>query len=110
MVRRCTNPKHEAFELYGGAGVMVCERWLSFENFIADMGLRPEGTTLGRILDMGNYEKGNAFWQTRQEQSLQKSNKCALLKLTVRREIGHEIQDDPKNLSVVKPVSMLYTV
>lgn len=78
MKSRCTNPKAPDFSRYGGAGVSVCERWLSFENFLADMGERPEGTTLGRILDMGNYELGNAFWQTLAEQALAKRNKRAL--------------------------------
>jgi hypothetical protein len=64
--------------VYGGSGVTVCERWLTFENFLADMGVRPEGTTLGRNLDMGNYEPGNCFWQTSKEQALAKRNKRAL--------------------------------
>ncbi len=41
MVQRCTNPKERAFLRYGGRGITVCERWLSFENFIADMRCRP---------------------------------------------------------------------
>jgi hypothetical protein len=32
-----------------------------------DVGLRKPNTTLGRILDTGNYEKGNAFWMTKKE-------------------------------------------
>lgn len=57
---------------------MVCERWLVFENFLADMGERPARTTLGRVLDIGNYEPGNVFWQTRSEQKLEARNKLAL--------------------------------
>jgi hypothetical protein len=52
------------------ADVDVCPRWReSFENFLADMGPRPEGTTLGRFGDVGNYEPGNCAWQTRREQN-----------------------------------------
>jgi len=81
MIQRCTNRKHFSYPRYGGANppVTVCERWLKFENFFADMGDRPEGTTLGRILDMGNYEPGNCFWQTNAEQKLTGRNKRALL-------------------------------
>jgi len=81
MLTRCTNPQNPSYLRYGGLGVTVCERWLhSFENFLADLGERPVGTTLGRILDQGNYIKGNAFWQTMPEQKLAQRNKRALLK------------------------------
>jgi hypothetical protein len=75
MLYRCANPKR--FPHY--IGVRVCERWLTFENFLADMGERPEGTSIGRILDMGDYEPGNAFWQIDAEQKLAQRNKRALL-------------------------------
>ena len=56
---------------YGGKGIKICERWLGergFENFLADLGERPAGTTLGRFGDIGNYELGNVAWQTKSEQ------------------------------------------
>jgi DNA-binding CsgD family transcriptional regulator len=70
MWSRCTNPNATDYERYGGADppVRVCERWRKFENFLADMGERPEGTTLGRLADTGSYEPGNCFWQTWTEQ------------------------------------------
>ena len=80
MISRCTFPSHSSFPCYGGSGVMVAPEWITFEGFIGSMGERPEGTTLGRILDMGNYEPGNAFWQTDAEQKLAARNKRALLK------------------------------
>ena len=68
MRDRCSNPNSTRFEHYGGKGVKVCSRWDSFENFLADMGERPKGTTLGRYADTGNYEPGNCAWQTAKEQ------------------------------------------
>ena len=71
MRYRCLNPKSKDFKDYGGKGVKVCDRWLGKEglqNFISDLGERPEGTTLGRKNDVGNYEPGNVSWMTRAEQ------------------------------------------
>jgi hypothetical protein len=78
MLARCQNPNRASYRDYGAKGVKVCDRWQTFSNFLADMGERPEGATLGRILDRGDYEPGNAFWMTRPEQSLAKKNNNAL--------------------------------
>jgi hypothetical protein len=84
MIQRCTNPNHEAFSRYAGANppVTIDSRWLGehgFENFLADVGERPEGTTLGRFGDIGNYEKSNCAWQNwieqRAEQKIKKQLK-----------------------------------
>jgi hypothetical protein len=81
MIQRCTNPNAGNFDRYGAVGITVCERWRTFDNFLADMGERPTPQhQLGRILDMGNYEPGNVVWQTPSEQGLCRRNKNALMK------------------------------
>lgn len=58
---------------YGLLGITVCERWLVFENFLADMGERPNRDySIERINTYGNYEQGNCKWATRSEQQRNK--------------------------------------
>ena len=69
-VGRCTQPTHKSYKNYGARGIKICERWLAFENFLEDMGERPEVLTLDRYPDNnGNYEPGNCRWATDIEQA-----------------------------------------
>lgn len=68
MRARCSNPNHKDFKHYGGAGVTVCKRWGSFENFKADMWPRPNGMTLDRKNPFKGYSPDNCRWATHKEQ------------------------------------------
>ncbi|MHB8815449.1 MAG: hypothetical protein ACYDAE_19565 [Steroidobacteraceae bacterium] len=69
MKSRCLNPNDKDYRHYGGRGIRVCERWLKFENFLADMGERPAGTQLDRRENNGHYEPGNCRWITKKQNS-----------------------------------------
>lgn len=80
MLTRTTNKNFHAYEAY--ENVKVCDRWLIFENFLADMGEKPSSVhTLSRHLDSGDYEPGNVEWATWGEQKAEHYGKVAATKL-----------------------------
>lgn len=78
MLQRCSNSNRDNYPDYGGRGIKVCDRWNSFDNFLADMGERPEGKTLGRIDNNGDYEPGNCRWETMKEQAANRRPRAAI--------------------------------
>ena len=70
MIQRCENPSYTGYSYWGGRGIKVCERWKTFENFLADMGEKPKGKSIDRFPDNnGNYEPGNCRWASSTDQN-----------------------------------------
>jgi hypothetical protein len=77
MIDRCTNENSPSYPGWGGLGVTICERWRhNFENFLADMGLRPSPKhSIDRHPNpFGNYEPTNCRWATWTEQARNRRN------------------------------------
>jgi len=71
MLQRWLNPNNPCFQKHGGR-IQVCDRWNphrggSFENFVSDMGTRPEGRSLFRIDDTKDFDVENCRWMNKRE-------------------------------------------
>lgn len=69
MNQRCNNPNNTSWPSYGGRGIKICSEWEDFVIFLQDMGERPDGMTLDRINNDGNYEPSNCRWATVSQQA-----------------------------------------
>lgn len=86
MKYRCLNSNSPAYQHYGGRGITVCAAWLTFENFLEDMGECPPDLTLEREANDGPYSKENCRWATRAEQT---ANTRATVRLTYNGKTQH---------------------
>lgn len=69
MKSRCFNQNDISYPYYGERGITVCDLWMSFEHFFADMGPKPSPAhSVDRKENDGNYEPGNCRWATKTEQ------------------------------------------
>ena len=77
MLSRCEDPKANHYDRYGGRGIKVCDEWHDFWEFAKwsnSVGGRPEGYTLDRIDNDGNYEPSNCRWANWKTQTSNKSS------------------------------------
>jgi len=76
MRKRCNSPRNNRHKYYGARGIKVCSRWSDFWVFVADMGERPEGHTLDRVDNDGDYTPDNCRWANQQQQTRNSRTQC----------------------------------
>lgn len=86
MKQRCLNPNHPYYKNYGNKGITICEEWIEFKNFLADMGERPKGKTLDRIDNNKGYFFDNCKWSTPKEQANNTSRKLTKEEILKRKK------------------------
>jgi hypothetical protein len=79
MMQRCYNQKNKSFSRYGGRGIVVCERWHTFENFLADMCKKPSDMSIERKDNNGNYCPDNCTWASKKRQCNNRSTNLLIV-------------------------------
>jgi len=98
---RCYNENADSYADYGGRGIVMCERWTSFEAFYEDMGSRPSAEhSLDRRDVNGNYEPSNCRWATRAEQA--QGRRSTVLTWDLINEIRGRHEHGEPRISIAK--------
>lgn len=100
MKQRCYYKDSKQYDSYGGRGITVCDRWNnSFNDFLTDMGHRPDGMSIERNDVNGNYEPSNCRWATKIEQARNRRNNIIIVIGSVQKCVSEwcEILNIPKN-------------
>ncbi|HDY68331.1 MAG TPA: hypothetical protein ENH85_11145 [Candidatus Scalindua sp.] len=98
MKSRCMNINSPDYKNYGGRGIKVCDRWLTFENFLKDMGKRSKEETIERHDNNKDYTPSNCRWATRKEQNNNKRNNVILK----HKDISLNVAQWAKKLGISK--------
>src|SRR5271166_3005101 len=101
MLTRCRNPKSATYKRHGARGITVCERWLKFENFYADMGERPEGMQLERLDKDGPYSAANCELATVKQQALNRRSNRLLTIGGVTKPASVRAEDAPVTVQAI---------
>ncbi len=108
MRDRCNNPNNKAYKNYGNRGISVCDRWNSFENFLADMGKCPDGFVMDRINNDGNYETSNCRWIDRKTSAInRRGRKLSMEKANEIRRLyseGYTQREIAKQFNISHPM------
>lgn len=100
MLRRCYNKFAPNYKNYGGRGIIVCSRWLKFENFLEDTGMKPSKLhSVDRIDNDKGYSKDNCKWSTKKEQANNRRNSVKIINLETN-EIFSNIQEAANSINM----------
>lgn len=112
MMARCYDPKNKKYEIYGGKGITVCDRWKDgFDSFYEDMGDRPKRMTIDRKDGNGNYCPENCRWATYETQNRNKSDTKLNIEKVKRIRMMADLGDSLRYIhSVVAPDASMGTV
>jgi hypothetical protein len=97
---RCLNPNHVSYPNYGGRGIKFL--YTSFEQFLADVGERPDGSSIERIDNNGHYEVGNCKWATTVEQNNNRRNNRLVTAFGRARTVASWAREHGKGYGTVR--------
>ena len=107
MKQRCFNQRHPKYRLYGARGITVCAEWRDdFNAFLADMRERPEGHSLDRIDNDGDYEPSNCRWANAKQQT---NNRRPYKQITNKGENHYRCKLSDEDVAMMKALRGVVT-